>query len=312
MRNIENTLWTEKYRPSVLSEYIGNEGLKETISKYIEFDDIPHLLFCGRAGTGKTTIGKLITKSIDCDVLYINASDENNVETIRTKIKGYISSVGFKKWKIVLLDEADGLTPTAQGILRNMMEEFSKHARFILTCNYVEKIIEPIQSRCTLFAVHPPSKPDVAKRLAQICKSEGVSFTAADIGTIVNKTYPDIRKSIMLLQQSTSNNKLELSKQVVMESDYMEKVLEVLKSSGTPSIKFGKIRQIIADSKVRTFDEMYRFLYDNLESFAPEGTQSGVIIEIAKAMHNDPFSVDKEINIMALFIEIMNVIYNKD
>jgi replication factor C small subunit len=151
VNRLTNSLWTEKHRPNILTDYIGNESLKETIQRYIDQDDIPHLLFYARAGTGKTTLGKIIVNSIDCDVLYINASDENNVETIRTKIKSFVSSVGFKKWKVVFLDEADYLTANAQAVLRNMMEQFSKNSRFILTCNYPEKIIDPIQSRCSVF-----------------------------------------------------------------------------------------------------------------------------------------------------------------
>lgn len=305
---LENSLWTEKYRPKTLKEYIGNDGLKETIQNWIDKDDIPHLLFYGRAGTGKTSIGKVIINSIDCDVLYINASDENNVETIRTKIKGFVSSVGFKKLKVVFLDESDGLTPGAQSILRNVMEQFSKHSRFILTCNYIEKIIDAIQSRCTGFQIFPPSKAEVARRILEICKAEDLEYTNEDIKLIVNKGYPDIRRVVMLLQQSVNGKKVELSQQSIVEFDYMDKVLEVLVEKGTAKVLFTKIRQIIADSKLRTFDELYRYLYDNLDKFAPNGTQAPVILHIAKAMQSDVWSVDKEINVMAMFIEILTEI----
>jgi len=140
----ENSLWVEKYRPKDLSDYIGNEPLKKRAASWIESRDIPHLLLYGKAGTGKTTLGKLITKQIPCDHLYINASDENNVDTVRTKIKSFASSMGFNDLKVVLLDECDFLTGNAQAALRNLMEQFSMTTRFILTCNYHEKIIEPI------------------------------------------------------------------------------------------------------------------------------------------------------------------------
>lgn len=306
INKLTNTLYTEKHRPTVLSDYIGNESLKETIQRYIDQDDIPHLLFYARAGTGKTTLGKIITNSIDCDVLYINASDENNVETIRTKIKSFVSSVGFKKWKVVFLDEADYLTSNAQAVLRNMMEQFSKNSRFILTCNYPEKIIDPIQSRCAVFEVYPPSKKDVAVRVVNILKQENIEFDTKDVGVIVNSSYPDIRRVINSTQRQIVDGKLVLTKQSVMEIDYMTKVLEALKSKSTPKDKFTNIRQIIADSKVRTFDDMYRYLYDNIDEFAPDGKQAAVILEIAKAMREDMQCVDKEINIMAMFIEIIS------
>lgn len=305
---LENSLWVEKYRPQNLSEYVGNDTLKATIEKYIETNDIPHLLLHARAGTGKTSLGKIITNSIDCDVLYINASDENNIDTVRTKIKNFVSSVGFKRWKIVFLDEADALTPLSQAALRNMMEMFSKNARFIMTCNYPEKIIDPIQSRCAVFEVYPPSRKEVAVRLVQILNQEQVKYDTKDVGIIVNTSYPDIRRVINSAQRQTFNGTLELSKREEIQIDYMNKVLDALKTAKRPEQTFNEIRQIIADSKVRTFDDMYRFLYDNVYEFAPENTRASVIVEIAKAMRDDSFCIDKEINIMAMFIAILGLI----
>ena len=151
MNNTENTLWVEKYRPDTLEGYVGNEHILQKVKIYIENEDVPHLLLYGQAGTGKTTLAKIITNQIDCDVMYINASDENSVDAVRDKIRGFASSMGFRKWKVVILDESDYLTPNAQAALRNLMETFSKTTRFILTCNYVEKVIDPIQSRCQTF-----------------------------------------------------------------------------------------------------------------------------------------------------------------
>ena len=167
-QNKQHTLWVERYRPVSLENYIGNEHLKTKVSKYISTGDIPHLLLHGKAGTGKTTLAKLLVSNVDCDHMYVNASDENNVETVRNKIKMFASSVGFKDLKVIILDECDFLTPNAQAALRNLMETFSKHCRFILTCNYVERIIDPIQSRCQSFQIIPPSQSDVAKHLHNI------------------------------------------------------------------------------------------------------------------------------------------------
>ena len=146
---MSNTLWVEKYRPTTLDTYIGNEHLKSKVSMYLESGDLPHLLLYGRAGTGKTTLAKLLVNNIECDYLYINASDENNVETVRTKVKGFASTIGFKDMKVIILDECDYITPNAQAALRNLMETFSKHCRFILTCNFVERITS--QDEPTMF-----------------------------------------------------------------------------------------------------------------------------------------------------------------
>ena len=170
MESLKHSLWVEKYRPNELDNYIGNDHLKSKVSVYLESGDIPHLLLFGRAGTGKTTLAKLLINNIDCDYLYINASDENSVDVVREKVKNFASTLGFKDMKVIILDECDYITPNAQAALRNLMETFSKSTRFILTCNYVEKIIDPIQSRCQTFAITPPSKKDVAKRLNDILK----------------------------------------------------------------------------------------------------------------------------------------------
>lgn len=305
---VVNSLWVEKYRPATLEDYVGNDNVKDIFARYIEQNDIPHILLAGKAGTGKTTVGKILVNSIDCDYLYINASDENNVETVRTKIKSFVSAVGFKKWKVVFLDEADALTAQSQAALRNMMETFSKNARFIMTCNYPEKIIDPIQSRCTVFDMYPPAKSEVAKRLVQILKLENINFDIKDVATIVNNTYPDIRRSISSLQQQVLNGELKITEQLKIESSYHEKVITALNSKTDVKTKYLTIRQLIADSKVRTFDDLYRYLYDNLEEFTPEGKQAQIILEIANAMRHDPLCVDKEINVMAMFIEILKII----
>ena len=168
---VANSLWVEKYRPSKLTEYVGNEHLKDKVKDYLESGEIPHLLFFGKAGTGKTTLAKLIVKQMDCDYMVINASDENNVETVRNKVKGFASSMGFKKYKIIILDEFDYMSQNAQAILRNLMETFSQHCRFILTCNYIERVIDPLQSRCQVLKIVPPSKQEVAYHIMNVLKS---------------------------------------------------------------------------------------------------------------------------------------------
>ena len=304
----DHGLWVERYRPSTMETYIGNEHLKSKVSIYLESGDLPHLLLYGRAGTGKTTLAKLLVKNIECDYLYINASDENNVDTVRTKVKTFASTMGFKDMKIIILDECDYITPNAQAALRNLMETFSKHCRFILTCNYVERIIDPIQSRCQSFQIIPPSKKEVAVHLSNILKNENVTFKVDDIATIINGGYPDIRKVINTSQRQVVNNELKLDAQEIILSDYKLKLLKVIQTkSKTRKEIFTEIRQILADAKVTDFADFFRLLYDEVDTYG-KGHIAECILIIARYESSDTHVVDKEINAMAMLIELLGVI----
>ena len=302
----EHTLWVEKYRPTDLDTYIGNDQLKSKVSHYLDSGDLPHLLLYGKAGTGKTTLAKLLVNNIDCDYLYINASDENNVETVRSKVKNFASTMGFKDYKVIILDECDYITPNAQAALRNLMETFSKHCRFILTCNFVERIIDPIQSRCQSFQVIPPNKNDVAKHLHNIFTQEGVTYNREDLGVLVNSGYPDIRRVINGAQRQSIGGKLSIDKQSIVENDYKMKLLEILKTQDRKNA-FKNIRQLMADSKVTDFADLFRLLYDEVDSYG-SGKIADCILIIAKYELSDAQVVDKEINAMAMLIEILSVI----
>lgn len=304
---MSNSLWVEKYRPDTLEGYIGNEYILEKVKIYIQNEDVPHLLLYGSAGTGKTTLAKIITNQIDCDLMYINASDENSVDGVRDKIRGFASSKGFRKWKVIILDEADYLSHNAQAALRNLMETFSASTRFILTCNFVEKIADPIQSRCQTFVITPPSKKEVAKRLNTILTEEGVGFEMGDLVSVVNSGYPDIRRVLNAAQQQVVNGNLVINKQLTLEANYADKVVQELISKNDAKTKFTNIRQIIADSGVKSFEPLYRTLYDRVDEYA-EGKVGQTILNIADGQYKDVMVVDKEINTMAMILNIITSI----
>ena len=303
---MSNYLWVEKYRPLTLNTYIGNDHLKSKVSVYLESGDLPHLLFFGKAGTGKTTLAKILVKNIECDYLYINASDENSVDTVRNKVRQFASTVGFKDLKIIILDECDYITPNAQAALRNLMETFSKHCRFILTCNYVERIIDPIQSRCQIFEIIPPSKVEVAQRLNQVLEEEEINYELQDLKILIDSNYPDIRRTINSAQRNVVNLQLKLDTNSIIQNDYKLKLLEILKIQDKKNA-FKNIRQLVADSQIRDFADLFRLLYDEVDSYG-KGHVAECILVIARYELSDSQVVDKEINAMAMVIELLGVI----
>ena len=306
MDSLKHTLWVERYRPTQLDNYIGNDHLKSKVSVYLESGDIPHLLLFGRAGTGKTTLAKLLVNNIDCDYLYINASDENSVDVVREKVKNFASTLGFKDMKVIILDECDYITPNAQAALRNLMETFSKNCRFILTCNYVERIIDPIQSRCQSFQIIPPDRKQVAQHLANILTNESIQYEIKDIATIVNSGYPDIRRVINGAQRQVVNGQLVIDENTITQNDYKLEVLEILKTQDKKN-SFQNIRQLLADSKVSDFADLFRLMFDTVDDWG-KGHIAECILILSKYQQSDAVVVDKEINIMAMFVEIIGSI----
>ena len=300
----ENTLFVEHYRPTKLENYVGNENIKKVIKQYLDQDDIQNLCFYGPAGTGKTTLAKLIVKNLDCDYLYINASDERGIDTIRDKVTSFASTASFKSLKVVILDEADFLTINAQASLRNVIETFSRSTRFILTCNYIERIIDPLQSRCQTLKIVPPSKVEVAKHLAWILGEENISFIVDDIKNIVNQFYPDLRKMLNTIQLSIIDNKLNVDKSVLMSNNYMNLLLKELKSKKP---NWRELRKIIINSGVNDFEELYRFLFDNVSEYA-SGKEGSVSIILNEHLYQANFRIDKEINISSALAKIVEII----
>ena len=302
--NNKHTLLNERYRPTTLDGYVGNEQLKTTIAKYLEQNDIQNYLFHGQAGTGKTTLAKIVINNLDCESLYINASDERGIETIRDKVVGFASVASFKPLKVVILDEADFLTIQAQASLRNVIETYSKSTRFILTCNFIERIIDPLQSRCQTFKIQAPTKSDVAKHLVNILETEKTNFDLEQIKSLVNQYYPDIRKMLNTIQASTVDNTLSLDKSTLSSTSYMS---DVLKELTLDKPNYTTIRQTIADAEVSDFDGLHRYLFDNSNQYLPN-KQGTVAMIINEHQYQSNFRIDKEINTMSL---IQNLINNK-
>ena len=296
MINTKHTLWVEKYRPDTLEGYLGNEEFIDSLSEWINKNDFPNLLLHGTAGTGKTTAAKLVVKNINCDFLYLNCSDENGIDTIRDKVKQFASGATFKPLKVVILDEADFLTINAQAALRNVIESFSLTTRFIFTCNFVERIIDPLQSRLTSFALNTPEPKTIAKRLKEVLDAEQIEYDIKNVVEIVKKTYPDIRRALNLLQGLSIGGKLVLKN--VTDSNYTEQIISEAKSK--KKIAFNNIRQIIADNNISDFTGLYKELHNEFSS--PDAT---IIIE--EYLFHSTTIPDKEICFMSCIAKLLNI-----
>jgi replication factor C small subunit len=304
----QHTLWNEIYRPNKLENFVGNEQIKQTIAKFLSQNDIVNMVFYGPAGCGKTTLAKLIVNNLNCDYLFLNASDERGIDTIRDKVQGFSSVASFKPLKVVILDEADFLTIQAQASLRNIIETFARTTRFILTCNYVERIIDPLQSRCQVLKIVPPSKQDIAYHIIDILKKEDVGMGADDLKLVINQFYPDLRKMLNTLQMGVAGDEVVIDKNILVSSNYKNQILMELCKPTSKS--FNNIRQIIADSGANDFEDLFRFLFDNVDKYAPT-SMGEIIIYIEEYQYHSNFRIDKEINAMALLSRILSLTLNK-
>jgi len=294
-------LWVEKYRPQILEDYVGNEIIKNKIADYLTQGSIQNLLFHGVAGTGKTTLAKLIAKNLNCDLLYLNASDERGIDTIREKIIPFASTMGFDDIKIVILDEADYLTPQAQATLRNTMETFSSSTRFILTCNYLERIISPLQSRCQTFEITPPSKQEVNYKCQDILTQEKTLFYDNNINDVINTHYPDIRKIINTIQGSVVDGQIKIDNDSLKNTQLGDKIVDALEKK----LKLSVIRQMLADSGAREFDGLFKVLYDNVSKYT--NREGEAILIIAKYQYEYTFVLEKEICVAAMLNKLLEI-----
>ena len=299
-------LWTEKYRPSSIGTYVfRDEGQRQQVSGWVQEGALPHLLFSGAPGTGKTTLAKVLLTELevdDMDILEINASNENNVDTIRNKITNFSSTMPFGDIKYVLLDEADYITPNGQAALRGVMEMYHTSCRFILTCNYPQRIIPALHSRCQGFHIEKLDINEFTARLAQICIDEGVEVDLDTLDTYVQASYPDLRKSINLVQQNVVDNVLQRPQDGDQaQSDWMLSAIEMFKEG-----KYKDARTLICNqARPEEYDDIYKFMYRNLDLWgSTELQQDQAIVIIRNGMAKSSLCADPEINLSATLIEL--------
>ena len=302
-------LWVEQYRPKDIDGYVfRDEAQREQVKQWIKAGSIPHLLFSGAAGIGKTTLAKILINALNIDaydVLEINASRTNSVDDIRDSVVNFVSTMPFGAFKIVLLDEADYLSPNAQAALRGVMEEYSQTARFIMTCNYPHKIIPALHSRCQGFHIEKVDHTEFTARAATVLVTEGVEFDIDTLDSYVKATYPDLRKCLNLLQMNTVEGKLKRPSETdTGTADYKLAMVDLFKA--------GKIREartlLAAQARPEEMDEIFRWMYDNLDMWSktPEGQDEAILV-IRKGLVNHVSCADAEINLSATLVELSQI-----
>ena len=301
-------LWVEKYRPSTIDGYVFRDNhQKEQIQSWIKQKSIPHLLFSGSAGIGKTTLAKILFNELDVndlDVLEINASRTNSVDDVRDKIINFVQMIPFGDFKVVLLDEADYLSPNAQAALRGVMEEYHTTARFILTCNYPNKIIPALHSRCQGFHIERVDVTEFTARIATILMEESVEFDLDTLDTFVKATYPDLRKCINTVQMNSMDAKLHTpEKGDSGQADYKIEMVRLFKTG-----KISEARKLVCGQvRPEEIDEIYRWLYDNVAIFGEEAIQDKAILIIKQGLVDHTLVSDPEINLAATLIRLSHV-----
>jgi DNA polymerase III delta prime subunit len=301
-------LWVEKYRPSKIDGYVFRDThQKEQVQRWIKEGTIPHLLFSGNAGIGKTTLAKILFNELDInplDILEINASRTNSVEDVRDKIVNFVQMIPFGDFKVVLLDEADYLSPNAQAALRGVMEEYHTTARFILTCNYPNRIIPALHSRCQGFHIERVDITEFTARVATILVEENIEFDLDTLDTFVKATYPDLRKCINTVQMNSLDGKLHTpEKGDTGEADYKIEMVELFKAG-----KISEARKLVcSQARPEEMEEIYRWLYDNVSIFGDEEKQNKAILIIKQGLVDHTLVIDVEINLAATLIRLGNL-----
>ena len=298
-------LWVEKYRPKTIDGYVFRDShQREQIQGWIKQKTIPHLLFSGNAGIGKTTLAKILCNELevnDLDVLEINASRTNSVEDVRDKIVNFVQMIPFGPFKVVLLDEADYLSPNAQAALRGVMEEYHTTSRFILTCNYPNRIIPALHSRCQGFHIERVDLTEFTARVATIRVEETVEFDLDTLDTFVKATYPDLRKCINTVQMNSMDGKLHTpEKGDTGEQDYKLEMVALFKAG-----KISEARKLVcSQARPEEMEDIYRWLYDNINIFGDEEKQNKAVLLIKQGLVDHTLVSDPEINLAATLIRL--------
>ena len=310
---MEHLLWTEKYRPKKIEDCILPERLKKPFQEYVNQSNIPNLLLAGGAGVGKTTVAKAMCEEIGCDYMVINGSDESGIDTFRTKIKNYASSMSLSGGrKVIIIDEADYLNPNStQPALRNAIEEFAINCSFIFTCNYKTRIIEPLHSRCAVidFGLKNDEKAAMAsqffKRLQGVLQSEKIEYDDKVIAELVKKHFPDFRRVLNELQRYSQFGKIDIGILAQIGNIQLQEIVKHIKAKD-----FGAIRKWVATSDLDS-NSVFRQIYDSLYDFMKPHSIPQAVLIIADYQYKNAFVADTEINLVACLTELMaNCEYN--